>query len=121
VAADNPAPEGPTIIPTDRIYKRVNWMMEECHELINAEALEDQADAFLDILYFALGGMIELGLEMQPLFDIVHGANMSKLQDGVAIFSEEGKVLKPEGWTPPEARLREEIGRQIEARGTTFQ
>jgi predicted HAD superfamily Cof-like phosphohydrolase len=29
---------------------------------------------------------------------------MSKLVDGKPIYREDGKVLKPEGWTPPDIK-----------------
>ena len=47
------------------------------------------------------------GLEVLPLFTIVHGANMAKLwEDGKPRWREgDGKVLKPEGWRSPEGAL----------------
>jgi len=34
----------------------------------------------------------------------VHRANMAKLHDGKIVKREDGKTLKPEGWTPPDNR-----------------
>jgi predicted HAD superfamily Cof-like phosphohydrolase len=51
------------------------------------------------------------------LFDIVQAANMAKLgPDGKPIIRpEDGKIMKPEGWEPPEEKLEAEIKRQYEA------
>jgi predicted HAD superfamily Cof-like phosphohydrolase len=79
------------------------------------EKIIGQADALTDAAYFILGSFVEMGIDPQPLLDIVQGANMAKLgADGKPIIREsDGKIMKPEGWTPPEAKLEEEIIRQI--------
>jgi len=38
------------------------------------------------------------------VFAEVHRSNMAKLVDGKVIRREDGKVLKPEGWTPPDVK-----------------
>jgi predicted HAD superfamily Cof-like phosphohydrolase len=83
---------------------------------INAEnKLVALADAFTDINYFTQGTFSIMGVQPQPLFDIVQEANMSKLgPDGKPIRREgDGKVMKPEGWEPPEPKLAAEIERQL--------
>lgn len=74
-----------------------------------------QADALTDISYFNYGSFVVAGIDPQPLFDIVQAANMAKLgPDGRPIVREsDGKIMKPEGWEPPEAKIEEEINRQI--------
>ena len=54
------------------------------------------ADALTDELYVLLGKFIYHGLDskMDELFDTVHASNMSKLEDGKAIYNEDGKVMK---------------------------
>ena len=76
-----------------------------------------QADALTDISYFNYGSFVVAGIDPQPLFDIVQGANMAKLgADGKPIIREsDGKVMKPEGWVAPEPLLEAEIQRQIDA------
>ena len=113
VAFDHPAPTGPLMQPIARAEKRAEWIEEEAQELRDARTLEDQADAYLDIIYFGLGGLVELGLEPSKLFDIVQAANMAKLwEDGLPRRREDGKVIKPPGWLAPEPQIREEIARQ---------
>jgi predicted HAD superfamily Cof-like phosphohydrolase len=80
------------------------------------DVLVAQADALIDESYFNNGSFAILGVEPEPLFDIVHEANMGKLHNGVAKYREsDGKVLKPANWErdfAPEKRLKAEIERQ---------
>jgi predicted HAD superfamily Cof-like phosphohydrolase len=98
---------------------RAAWIEEEAQELREATTIDAQADAFIDVIYFALGGLVEMGLQPGPLWDIVQGANMAKLwPDGHPRFRDgDGKVLKPAGWEDPGPRLAAEIRRQLEASG----
>jgi predicted HAD superfamily Cof-like phosphohydrolase len=105
-------------------YKNVTEMIdaivdaeekEKGNESINAEnKLVAVADALTDINYFVQGTFTMMGIQPQPLFDIVQHANMSKLgPDGKPIYREsDGKIMKPEGWQPPEPLLEKEIERQ---------
>lgn len=80
------------------------------------ERLVGQGDALTDGQYFISGSFVEVGLNPTPLFDIVQGANMAKLgADGKPILREsDGKIMKPEGWQPPEPKLEAEVKRQLE-------
>jgi predicted HAD superfamily Cof-like phosphohydrolase len=74
------------------------------------------ADGLTDINYFNQGTFSMCGIEPQPLMNIVHFANMSKLgPDNKPIYREsDGKIMKPEGWVAPEPMLEKEIIRQME-------
>lgn len=74
-----------------------------------------QMDALTDVSYFTDGSFVIAGVDPQPLFDIVQDANMAKLgADGKPILREsDGKIMKPEGWEPPEEKLELEIKRQM--------
>lgn len=115
-AMGHPAPSIPTPQPQKRVVSRAKWINDEVFELLEADGdLVAQADAYLDILYFAVGGMVELGIEPEALWNIVHKANMSKLQpDGSVKRGLDGKIVKPDGWVAPEPLLEAEIQRQIE-------
>ncbi|ALS22108.1 hypothetical protein [Paenibacillus naphthalenovorans] len=79
------------------------------------DKLVAQADACLDMRYFNSGDFTLLGINPDPLFEIVHSCNMKKLfPDGKPRYNEHGKIQKPEGWNPPEPLLEAEIQRQIE-------
>jgi len=87
----------------------------------DVERLVGQGDALTDALYFIMGSFVEIGLDPAPLFEIVQRANMAKLgPDGKPIFREsDQKVMKPEGWQPPEPQLEAEVRRQIAVASST--
>lgn len=98
----HPAPDSPQLIPADRVAARADWLDEEVQEFRDAKNEHEQADAMIDLIYFALGGLVELGVRPARLFDIVHQANMAKLwPDGRPRFREDGKIIKPSNWRDP--------------------
>ena len=110
----HPVADLPMLMTSDRAKKRYKWMMEEINEFLESNTLEDQADAMIDLIYFALGTLVELGIKPEGMFEIVHQANMSKLgKNGKPNFNEDGKVIKPTTWESPEPKLKKEIQRQI--------
>lgn len=110
--ATRPAPLSP-----ERVANRAKWLAEEVDEFRQAKTLDEQADAIVDLVYFALGTLVEMGVDGAPLFQIVHDANMKKLWgDGAPRFGTDGKVIKPPDWRDPHEALRAEIARQLGAR-----
>lgn len=110
----HPVARLPGMVGPDRVENRSRWMEEEVREFREAATLEDQADAMVDLLYFALGTLVEMGIDGEPLFHIVHRANMTKLwPDGKPRFGDDGKVQKPPTWRNPAEALRAEIARQV--------
>jgi predicted HAD superfamily Cof-like phosphohydrolase len=109
-----PAPEAPELLHADSVERRAAWIEEEADELREAETVADQADAFIDIIYFALGGLVNIGVRPERLWDIVQAANMAKLwPDGRPhLRPGDGKVIKPDGWQDPRPLLEAEIERQ---------
>ena len=115
LAFSHPAPAAPTLMDPDMAQRRAAWIEEEAQELREATTIEDQADAFIDVIYFALGGLVNLGVQPGPLWDIVQAANMAKLwPDGRPRHREsDGKVIKPDGWEDPGPKLAAEVKRQM--------
>jgi len=108
-----PYEDKPRLLPVERVNARVLWMREEIDEFIEAGTTEDQADAMIDLIYFALGTLVEMGVRPGPLFDIVHTANMQKLwPDGKVHRNADGKVIKSPEWRDPYPLLQEELERQ---------
>ncbi|NRF91494.1 hypothetical protein HQN89_10730 [Paenibacillus frigoriresistens] len=98
------------------VAKRISYFLEEITEFAAADELEDQVDALIDLIYFAIGTFTLMGVKPEAIFDIVHAANMGKVgPDGRVIRNDQGKIQKPEGWQDnfaPENRIRAEIERQ---------
>ena len=85
---------------------------DELDELVEAKNVTEQADALVDAIYYICDFAARNGINLDPLFEIVHGANMQKVVDGKVIRREDGKILKPEGWEDPAPKLEKEMARQ---------
>ena len=103
--------EKPVLLPEEEVKRRVEFMNEEIQEFIDSKTVYDQADAMIDLIYFALGTMVEMGVKPKEIFDIVHNANMTKLwSDGKVHYREDnGKVIKPPEWEDPYPKIKEAI------------
>jgi predicted HAD superfamily Cof-like phosphohydrolase len=109
----HPISEKPTMLSIERLAQRNIWVSEELQESLEATDVIGQADAMIDAIYFLLGTLVEMGVKPQAIFEIVQGANMSKVfPDGQPRWNEVGKVIKPEGWVAPEPKIEAEIKRQ---------
>ncbi len=112
----HPVSEYPRQLDHERAIKRYHWMLEEITEFIEADEIVEQADAMIDVIYFALGTLVEMGIRPDRLFDIVQTANMAKLwPDGKPHYNAEGKTIKPDSWKDPHYELELEIAKQYEA------
>ena len=96
------------MLPADRVEPRVAWMREEIEEFESAGSVVDQADAVIDLMYFALGTLVEMGVDGEALFDIVHRANMKKVSESVSVRAD-GKIQKPADWVTPESEMAASI------------
>lgn len=79
---------------------------EEVGELMTAIANEDrveQLDALIDILVVTIGAIHSGGFDAEGAWKEVMRTNFAKIgDDGKVRKREDGKVLKPVGWTPPD-------------------
>jgi predicted HAD superfamily Cof-like phosphohydrolase len=81
---------------------RVRLIQEEADEFAQAIAAGDpveMVDALCDLLYVTYGAAVDLGVDLQPFFAEVHRSNMAKVGGRKR---EDGKWIKPAGWTPPD-------------------
>ena len=89
--------------------QRVSDLLDELEE---SESITEQADALVDAIYYICDTAARHGMNLDPLFDIVHQANMSKIVDGHVIRRDDGKIMKPDTWIDPAPLLIEEVERQ---------
>lgn len=85
---------------------RMRLIREEYAELEKAIANEDIvkiADAYADLVYVVLGSaLIHFGSDrFAKIWKEVQKTNMAKTIKGKLIVDQQGKVLKPDGWAPP--------------------
>lgn len=110
----HPYARSPEMISPDRAKVRADWMLEEVNEFLAADEIVEQADAMIDLMYFALGTLVEMGVKPDALWQIVQDANMAKLwSDGEPHYRADGKTIKPPEWQDPHDKLKAEIERQI--------
>jgi predicted HAD superfamily Cof-like phosphohydrolase len=101
------APDRPTTLSPDRAKWFAAVVSEELGEFLDATArksVPDAADAVVDLIYFALGRLYEMGVPAQVAFDDVQRANMRKVRGmkKERSFMHECDAVKPDGWTPPD-------------------
>lgn len=70
----------------------------ETAEAIRAADLAGAIDGLCDLLCVVYGAALEFGVDLAPFWAEVHRTNMAKAGGPVR---DDGKVLKPDGWTPP--------------------
>ena len=80
---------------------------EEVDELNTAVAAADKVetlDALVDILVVTIGAIHSLGADGESAWKEVMRTNFAKIdhETGKVRKREDGKVLKPQGWTPPQ-------------------
>lgn len=87
---------------------RLDLLEEEFNEYKEAERNGDivgVADALADMLYIICGTAHAYNIPILDVFNEVHKTNMEKVgSDGKVKRREDGKILKPEGWQPPQLK-----------------
>lgn len=87
--------------PQFGLYKKL--IEEEFTELQDAKNQEEQLDALIDILVVTIGAINSMGADGEGAWNEVMRTNFAKIdqETGKVRKREDGKVLKPDGWTPP--------------------
>lgn len=76
----------------------------ELHQAVLAGNLVEQLDALIDIMVVTVGAVQSLGVNGEGAWKEVMSTNFAKIDSltGRVRKREDGKVLKPVGWRPPE-------------------
>jgi predicted HAD superfamily Cof-like phosphohydrolase len=76
----------------------------ELHEALEANDRVEQLDALVDILVVTMGAIRAGGFDAEGAWNEVMRTNFAKIdpETGKVRKREDGKVLKPEGWEPPQ-------------------
>ena len=87
----------------------LNLIDEEHDELKQAVAADDmteQLDALIDILVVTIGAIHSAGFDAEGAWKEVMSTNFAKIdrETGKVRKREDGKVLKPVGWTAPDLK-----------------
>jgi predicted HAD superfamily Cof-like phosphohydrolase len=86
-----------------RLVQLDDFEYDEIH--VDGGDIVSRMDALCDIIYFALGGAVVEGVNLDPLFEEVHRSNMTKVHlDGTPIYNRDGKLVKPPHFKPPQLK-----------------
>ena len=90
----------------DQFKMYLKLIEEEAKELSVALHDEDRVetlDAFIDMIVVIIGAMHSAGFDPEGAWKEVMSTNFAKIDKdtGMVRKREDGKVLKPVGWTPP--------------------
>ena len=92
----------------DQFNLYVSLIEEEAGELAEAIKAHDQVetlDALIDILVVTIGAIHSMGSDAEGAWKEVMSTNFAKIgEDGKVRKREDGKVLKPVGWVPPDLK-----------------
>jgi len=89
----------------------LQWVVDSAHIAVN---MPEFIDGLGDMDYVVEGTRLEFGVDGKPVAAEIHRANMAKANGPVR---EDGKRLKPEGWTPPD--IEGELAKQAARTGST--
>lgn len=85
----------------DQIKLYAGLIAEEFNELLDSPTLKDAADACADLIWVTIGLMVSLGVPSDKVWQAVKDSNYSKLVDGKIVRREDGKIMKPDTYFPP--------------------
>ena len=106
-AVGQEAPSTPQKVcsPQAELYKTL--IEEEVKEFWDAVELSDdveEIDACFDMMWVIIGYMKSRGWDCEAIWDEGAKSNLSKIDPATGLVRrrEDGKILKPEGWKPPD-------------------
>lgn len=78
-------------------------VLEEQGEWKDAKTPSDDLDAIVDQIWVLIGLAESLGYDLHGAWNEVARSNFAKIdkETGLVQKREDGKILKPDGWTPP--------------------
>lgn len=102
-----PIPEKPTVVSDDRRKWALSALHEELLEFdaaTQAGNVTEAADALIDLIYFALGRLVEMGVPAALVFEEAQRANMDKQRGELSKrpYSLGFDAIKPVGWRGPD-------------------
>ena len=136
LAAKQECPDFPTIVPPEVRILRARLIVEEALEQVEALGVDVAydsvghrtilfpdnitfrccgevdlvkfADGCANQVYVSVGGATALGINLEPVWQLVQAANMAKFGPG-SYQRPDGKQTKPPGWLPPNEAIRAEL------------
>ena len=87
----------------DQYALYLDLIREEVQELEDSQHPVTDLDALIDILVVTIGAIHSMGADAEGAWNEVMRSNFDKIDPDTGLVNkrEDGKVLKPEGWTAP--------------------
>ncbi len=106
-AVGQKVPSVPQQMVSDQAELYNKLIIEEYSEFIEADINNDDVeriDACFDMIWVIVGYMKSRGWDCEGIWDEGAKSNLSKIDPttGSVRRREDGKILKPEGWKPPD-------------------
>jgi len=91
----------------DQLNLYISLIEEEVNELVDAVQAHDKVetlDALIDILVVTIGAIHSMGADGEGAWNEVMRTNFAKIDPDTGHVRKrgDGKILKPQGWEPPE-------------------
>jgi predicted HAD superfamily Cof-like phosphohydrolase len=88
----------------DQYALYLNLIKEEVQELEDSRTRTDDLDALIDILVVTIGAIHSAGFDGESAWQEVMRSNFAKIDPVTGTIRKrgDGKILKPDGWTPPD-------------------
>jgi NTP pyrophosphatase (non-canonical NTP hydrolase) len=99
--------QSPSKVNAELYKKLIAEEFTEFHDAIDAHDEIETLDACMDMIWVILGYAHMKGYKVDAAWAEVARSNLAKIDNktGKVIKRHDGKVLKPEGWTPPDLTL----------------
>jgi predicted HAD superfamily Cof-like phosphohydrolase len=90
----------------DLYLKLIQEEVSELQTAVDQNDRVEQLDALIDIMVVTVGAVQSLGVDAEGAWKEVMSTNFAKIdkQTGRVRKREDGKVLKPLGWEPPDLK-----------------
>jgi len=90
----------------DLYLKLIREEADELQTAVDTNDKIEQLDALIDILVVTIGAIHSMGADAEGAWKEVMRTNFAKIdrETGKVRKREDGKVLKPQGWTPPDLK-----------------
>jgi predicted HAD superfamily Cof-like phosphohydrolase len=105
-------PDIPKAMDPYRRAQMMAYVISEILEFGNSSTLLNQLDALADAMYFIIDAFLEMGVDPDDVYKIIHKSNMSKKGDNGPNLDESKvppKLIKPPDWVDPKDDIRNYI------------
>ena len=98
--------DGSNALQYGMYLKLIDEEHQELQEALEANNRDEQLDALIDILVVTIGAIHSAGFDAEGAWKEVMKTNFAKIdkETGKVRKREDGKVLKPVGWTAPDLK-----------------